>query len=145
MYQFHVAGDGEGNMFSLYGVDDTGTRFFDRNKLEINTLYSASLQGATTALQIPVVEIEEGGYVSRELMVITLANDSSIPAKTPFALYEPASDQAFISFDTYKAIIEQNLKISWDVFVKRSDAEEDFGFRAIYKRSLNNEQQPASG
>ena len=92
-YAFLPAEDEDGNWTTLYALDDAGAKFLNKNNFQMNTLYSTTLKGDVTTLKIPEIEIDEGGYSCKETIDMTFTNDTIIPEKTPFALFDNASSQ----------------------------------------------------
>jgi len=125
--------DNNDNIYFLYGVDDAGARFIDADGLEKDVLYSKKLIGEKTQLNIPIVKIEDGGLSSNDIIKVDFVNNTNVPEKTPFTLYETVSDQTYVSFLTYKSLIEKIYNIPWDEFVRRYNKENEFGIQAIYK------------
>lgn len=122
-----------GDVFFLYGLDDFGAKFLNKDILKDNYLYSSSLNVDKTTLNIPIIQINEGGLSSNTVQPVQFSVDSDIPSKTPLSIYETALEQTYISFNTYKHLIERIYNIKWDNFVSKYNTDNKFGIQAIYK------------
>lgn len=133
-YQFNFGIiDDQNNIVWLHALDNFCAQFFGKEEFQKNCLYSRSLQDGTTKLLIPVID-EEDPFVSIDMIELVCSNDNDIPEKTPFTLNEILlADQTFISFDTYKTVIEKAFTLSWEDFVKRYDAGEEMSIQPVKK------------
>lgn len=133
-YQFNFGiEDNLGNVFFLYGLDDAGANFLNKDELKNYCLYSSNLSTDKITLNIPVINAEENGLSSDTFKPMEFSVDFDVPSKTPLSIYENALGQTFISFTTYKNLIEQIFNINWDTFVSEYNTDNEFGIQAIYK------------
>lgn len=133
-YQFNFGIENDsGDLFFLYGLDDFGAKFLNTDMLKDYYLYSSGLNADTTTLNIPIIQINEGGLSSNTVQPVQFHIDSNIPSITPLSIYETVLDQTYISFNTYKHLIELIYNTKWDDFVSEYNTDNKFGIQAIYK------------
>jgi len=125
--------DDKGNIYFLYAIDDAGAKFLGWEELKQNCLYSSDLKEDYIFLNIPIISIDGGGLSSSKTEPIEFSVEDNVPLKNPFSIYESPSAQTYISFDTYKSLIEKSYSISWDDFVTEYDNNNYFGIQAVYK------------
>ncbi|MDQ5983873.1 MAG: hypothetical protein RUMPE_00902 [Eubacteriales bacterium SKADARSKE-1] len=141
-YQINFSVEDEnGRSFFLYALSKNAQDFSGINELENNSLYTDSLEGGYSTLNLPVILIKQGGFISNKTVEYKLKNCNENFSKSPFFSNEN-SEQAFVGFDTYKNIIEMMYGTKWDTFEKQFDESNTFGIQAInrmfiYVKDLN--------
>lgn len=129
---FGIEDDHE-NVLFIYGISENGTKFLKDIDFIDDNIYQQSIEGETINLNIPVVSINENGLFSGDVEQYTLKNNKVSFENLPINLYGEQKDKAFVSFETYKKIIEKAYGLNWNDFVDKFNEENTFGIQAIHK------------
>jgi len=133
-YQFNFGmEDSEGDIYFLYGLDDTAANLLGVSSLEDYCLYSSLLTQKEITLHVPIIDVKEGGLSSSRVENKKFKTNHSIIENNPFSIYESTSSKNFISFNTYRKLIEMIYNISWEDYVIQFDESNPFGIQSIHK------------
>jgi len=132
-YQFNIGFNNKNSdeYYFLYGLDENAASFLGIAEIHHDTLYSSALLTEEIILDIPLVEIIDGGLASSDSFSKEFSTSQLPLEMTPFSLRELHSNQIFISFATYRNLIEKVYQLDWEAFVAQYNEANIFGIQAI--------------
>lgn len=134
-YQFNIGlEDDKEKINYIYSIDDEGKRIFEGD-LKDNTIYKVenSNKSKSTNLKIPIVNINDDGIESNSEYLYKMNVIENIKNNNPLNLNDIHLDKGYISFNTYKKIIEKMFNMTWKEFHINYDKNYNYGVNSIYK------------
>lgn len=131
---FGVNGKNADEGYNISSISDDTKLLKDSAKVRDDTMYAEKLKSKSEVLQIPVVDVQKGGYSASNFYDLPVKIKGGSKLSDYLFLTEDDVDRtqvSYISYNTYKKIIEKCYKTSWDDFTKRYDDDEDFGTAAV--------------
>ncbi|WP_461201435.1 ABC transporter permease family protein [Anoxybacillus sp. TBDG-1] len=136
MYQLNFGvEDEEGSTYFIYGVDEEAAHFLGDCQLDVGFACS-KLKTSEITLQIPVVQIEDGGMSSYSRANFLVKNKQGILQKNPFTLYTEdqgmfRSHTLYVGNQTFQKIIETSFNTDWMKFKREYDRDNPFGVQIL--------------
>jgi hypothetical protein len=125
--------DSEGESHFVYGLEGDGARLLGLPGLDDGVLYTmAEEPAAEVTLDIPVVEVEEGGSTSSSTVSRTFAARGGVPADNPLDILGQGDPAAiYVTGATFQTMVHDAFGVDWTAFRDQFDRENVFGSQII--------------
>ncbi|WP_304459768.1 hypothetical protein, partial [Alicyclobacillus sendaiensis] len=130
--------DSTGHTNWVESVDPGGALLLGLTTMRNDTGYVVSPTARPLVLQVPVIRVTEGGYESDRRVNLTLPNTAQITQEAPLLSLKPDVTAAsalgrplFVSFDTYRRILETAYQRPYSVLVRAFTQGQDLGIQPV--------------
>lgn len=124
MLSFGVEGTDLGDSVFIYCLTDDSALLKDEY-VQDNVLYGTTVDADNTVLKIPVVNIENGGASSDKCINCPVKIDKSSKLSETLSLNDTVIGKTYVSYNTYRKIIESCYSIKWNDFIAKVNAGEN--------------------
>lgn len=134
-YQLNIGlEDTLGDTKYIYSVDNDGSIVFD-DTLTDDTLYGigTSNENKPINLVIPKIISNSNGLTSNESYVCEMNSIDNIKGNNALNFSDNTLNKNYVSFNTYRKIIENMFDTTWDDFSSNYDKDFSYGINSIYK------------
>lgn len=124
--------DADGAEHFLTGLDGDDARLVGREHLRDGTAYSTSADRDEVELQVPVVEVTDGGMTSQTVSRLPLrAEDGLSPDSPLFVLTHADEASTFVSGETFRTVLSHAFGRPWAEIERGYEADNPFGIPII--------------
>lgn len=124
--------DADGTPRFVYGLDGDGARLLGVPALRDGVLYSSAGGSGPVVLQVPVVEVEDGGFSSGSAVAHQLTAEGGVPPGSPLDVLgggDPAA--GYVTAATFRTLVQDAYGDDWSTFRTRFDRDNPYGGQVV--------------
>ena len=124
--------DSMGRPHFIYGLEGDRARLLGVTAMEENVLYSTTTTAQQATLDVPVVQVESGGFVSGTFIRRDFESRGGVPANSPLDVLGEGDPAAFYATGTtFQTLIHDSFGVDWPTFQQQFDLENVYGINVV--------------